>query len=114
MPSYSPVFSAAFIEYTPETRGNTFLVPAGFTAVVRECSCFQDIGAFLYTVDIQNDLAAPALTVFAVVQTGVVNYVRGEGRWVVPGGGQITAEVDTYGDDCNMYVGGYLLRNSLS
>jgi len=112
--SYSPVFSQAFIEYTPLTPNQTFEVPSGFTAVIRQVSCYQDIGAYVFYVDIQNSSIAPFVTVFAGHQEGDVNYVAGEGRWVCPEGGIITAAVDTLGTQVSMYVGGYLLRNTLS
>jgi hypothetical protein len=112
--AFSPVYSAAFIEYTPETPNQQFLVPPGFTAVVRQCSCYQNIGAFLFYCEIQNSEDAPALVFFAGHQEGDVNYVSGQGRWVCPENGVITAAVDTIGTTISMYVGGYLLRNTLT
>lgn len=102
------------MEYTPAAPNQTFEVPEGFTAVIRQVSCSQNIGGFIFYVDIQNSEAAPYVQIFQGAQDGVSNYVSGEGRWVCPGGGIITAAVSELGSAISMYVGGYLLRNVLS
>lgn len=114
MPSYSPVFSAPFVQYTPSTPNQSFLVPEGFTAVIRQASCSQNIGGFIFYVYIQDSEAAPALDLIVLAQEGVANYVEAQGRWVVPGGGIITAALSELGSSCSMYVGGYLLRDTLT
>jgi hypothetical protein len=108
---FNPVYSQAFIEYTPDTPNQNFLVPAGYTAVIRQVSCSQNIGGFIFYVNYQNDLTAPLVQIFQGAQDGVSNYVGAEGRWVVPGGGNIYAAVSELGSAISMYVGGYLLVN---
>ena len=114
MPSYSPVFSQAFIQYTSETPNTRFDVPTGFTAIVRQISCYQDIGAYLLETYIADSDAAPGLTISELEQSGGLNYVQQEGRWVVPGGGYIAISLSPLGTSPQVYVGGYLLRNTLS
>lgn len=111
MPS-SPVYSVPFVEYTPSTPNNTYAVPDGYTAVVRQVSVVQNIGAFIATLIIQNSEAAPGVAVWQGAQVGDANYVGSEGRWVVLGGGIITLEVNALGSDVGMYAGGYLLPNT--
>lgn len=114
MPSYSPVFSQRFIGYTPTDDVTTFAVPDGFTAVVREVSAYQNIGGWILTIYSQDSEAAPGLVIVQLGAEGFLNYVATEGRWMVPGGGIITASLDTLGSDVSIYVGGYLLRNTLT
>lgn len=114
MPSYSPVFSAAFIQYTSAEPNGAFDVPAGFTAVIRQISAAQDIGGWILTVYIADVAGGPGLKIAEIGQTGSVNYVAQEGRWVVPGGGAIAMDLSSLGSDVHVYVGGYLLRNTLS
>lgn len=114
MPSYSPVFSQAFIQYTHSTPNEAFEVPSGFTAVIRQISVAQEIGSWYAYVNIQDSEAAPVLTVWIEEAAAVVNYAAGEGRWAVPGGGIITLGISTIGSVPSGYVGGYLLRNTLS
>lgn len=114
MPSFSPVFSAPLIEYTPSTPNTQFEVPPGFTAVVRQVSCFQDIGGWILTILFQDSMAAPALTVVQLGASVFLNYAAQEGRWVIGEGGIITASLDSLGSATSIYVGGYLLRNVLT
>lgn len=114
MPSYSNVFSQPFIFYTAETPNSEFAVPTGYTAVIRQWSCSQDIGGWIFAVLIQLSEAAPAVHVVQVGQTGFVNYEAGECRFAVPGGGIISIALSEVGASPEIYVGGYLLRNTLS
>lgn len=114
MPSYSPVFSAPFIQFTTPAPNAEYQVPAGFTAVVRQWSCYQDIGGWVMKVGIVDAAGAPELTIVEAGQAGDFNYVAGTGRWVVPGGGYILLSLSSLGSDTSAYVGGYLLRNSLT
>lgn len=114
MPSYSPVFSAAFIEYTESTPNLTFEVPEGFTAVIRQVATVQTTGAYAFGLYIQNSDEAPALQVIADSSAGVYNTYQWQGRIVCPGGGIITAYVNNILDELQVYVGGYLLRNALT
>ena len=111
--AYSPVYSAPFVQYTPSTPNLSFAVPAGYTAVVRQISCVQDIGDWELGLVIQDSEAAPTLQVFGTTAIGAPASVQAEGRWVVPGGGIITVELTEIGSACFVYVGGYLLQNVL-
>lgn len=105
------VFSQAFILYTASTPNSSFIVPAGYTAVVRQISVAQDIGDWYAYVNIQDSEAAPVLTIWIDTALAVVNYTSAEGRWVVPGGGVISLGFQTLGSVPSGYVGGYLLRD---
>jgi hypothetical protein len=111
---FSPVYSAAFVQYTADTPNLSFLVPEGFTAVVRQVSAVQSAGAFNFGLYVQDSDAAPAVQVIAEVSSGFFNTFETEGRWVCPGGGTISCYVSTILDSLNVYVGGYLLRNVLT
>lgn len=114
MPSYSPVYSAPFINYTPSTPNNAFEVPTGFTAVVRQISVAQEIAISYAYLDFQDSGAAPSYTVWLGEPAGIPTYVAQEGRWVLNEGGIMTLSVVTLGTATSIYVGGYLLRNTLS
>lgn len=114
MPSYSPVFSAAFIEYTAEAPNTEFEVPAGFTAVVRYASTFQEVGTYEWFLSIQSSLAAPTLTIYSNTEVGAFVTDKWEGRVVVSEGGIISVASTDYGSSLCIYVGGYLLRNNLA
>jgi hypothetical protein len=114
VPSYSPVFSQAFIEYTHDTPNAQFEVPEGFTAVIRQWSVSQEISDWLFQVFINNDADAPNLVIVNENQAGINTYLAGEGRWVVPGGGLINIFLSSVGEVPCCYVGGYLLRNTLT
>ena len=109
--TYSPVYSQAFIQYTVETPNAIFEVPAGYTAIVRQISVIQNIGDYLATVYIQDNEAAPALTIAQSTSLGAFQSWYQEGRWVCPGGGFIILGLDTVGTSASAYVGGYLLQN---
>lgn len=114
MPSYSPVFSVPFVTYTPSTPNTSYLVPDGYTAVVRQVSGWQEIGGWIIYLNVQDSEAAPAMTVASQGADGVSNGVMFEGRWVCPGGGIISVAWTELGSHPNFYVGGYLLRNTLT
>jgi hypothetical protein len=111
---YSPVYSAAFIQYTASTPNPSFEVPSDFTAVVRQVTCVQDIGAYNVNVNVQDSEAAPELVVFTALEVGTFELAAAEMRVVVPGGGLINVALSAIGDDPSVYVGGYLLRNVVS
>lgn len=111
MASYSPVFSSAFVQYTPDTPNLVYEVPASFTAVVRQISGVQEVGATVMYVTIQDSVDAPELTISQVYDYGAFQTWSVEGRWVVPGNGLIQFHASTIGSQLSAYVGGYLLRN---
>lgn len=114
MPSYSPVFSQPFIQYTAGTPNTTYLVPAGFTAVVRQISIWQNIGGYNFSCFIQDSEAAPGITIAGLNDVGITSSQSIEGRWVVGAGGVIGIYFSELGSEPQAYVGGYLLRNTLT
>jgi len=114
VPSYSPVFSSQFIVYTSATPNSSFDVPVGYTAVVRQATCYQDIGGYDFGVFLQNSEAAPSLQFVNLKDVGLAVADQWQGRIVVPGGGVIFILWSELGSSPQFYVGGYLLRNTLS
>ena len=112
MPSYSPVFSVPLIQYGPETPNTQFLVPDGYTAVVRQISGVQNIGGFILWLAIADSEDAPNIIVYGAGQVGDFNTVQQEGRWVAPAGSLITLYFSETGSAFYAYAGGYLLRNA--
>lgn len=114
MPSYSPVFSQPFIEYTSETPNREFLVPAGFTAVVRDVEYFTEIGDTLAWM-ISGAEGAGFGTIFAAFNTlAIFASNHWEGRVVAPEGYLLTMTAEGIDDTFTGYCGGYLLRNTLT
>jgi len=111
--AYSPVYSAAFIEYTESTPNNSFIVPDGYTAVARYLSCYQEVGAYGLLAYAANSEAAPALIFAANAAILADDLFQWEGRVVLPAGGVYTIELSTIGDGVSIYLGGFLLRNVL-
>jgi hypothetical protein len=114
VPSYSPVFSSQFILYTDATPNLSFAVPAGFTAVVRDVTFYATVAGTLCQVAIQDSEDAEGVTVVSEELAGVGVYVQWTGRIVVPAGGLINLVLGSLAAGVNAYVGGYLLRNTLS
>lgn len=114
MPSYSPVFSQGFIYYIEATPDAEFDVPLGYTAVVRDISASVSAGATYFAVYGRNGPDAPEYQFYVNELLGTLETSHWEGRVVVPGGGRIRVYQYTLGVDGAVYVGGYLLRNSLS
>lgn len=112
--TYSPVYSTPFVQYTPDTPIDSYEVPEGFTAIIRQVSVTQEAGAYSFAVYIQDSAEAPALIVSSGEGTGLYNNARDTGRWVVPAGGIITIAVSALFGSLNMYVGGYLLQNVIA
>lgn len=114
MPSYSPVYSAQFIVFTHDSPNNEFAVPEGYTAVIRDVSASQDIGGYTFSVGIVNAAGAPECTV--IFLSGFSEFVTQavQRHIVVPGGGFILVHASSIGSSPSFYVGGYLLRNTLS
>jgi hypothetical protein len=106
-----PVYSQGFIYYVDGAPNTSFLVPDGFTAVVRQISIVIGFSSSVVSVNVQESATAPAVAICAVELTGAIQQEQGEGRWVVNEGGIISVYQQTLGIDCTIYVGGYLLRN---
>lgn len=114
MPSYSPVFSQGFIYYTEDAPNTTFEVPAGFTAVVRDWDLWVEAEAGGFQLEVATGAGAPYVAVDGIVTLAALTAYHFRGRVVVPAGGTILYNQDTLGVGATSYVGGYLLRNTLS
>lgn len=114
MASSYPVWSTQFIVYGDGAGALEFLVPSGFVAVIRDASADATVSAYSATVSVQNDDAAPAIVVARMSAVGAAAYTQWQGRVVCPAGGTISAASDYLGDDVSIYVGGYLLRDTLT
>jgi hypothetical protein len=114
VPSYSPVFSSQFILYTDPAPNTEFDVPSGFTAVIRDFTFYTSVGDTVSQLAIQDSGSAPQVVCAQLSGTGVNSYAQWQGRVVVPAGGIITLYPGEVGFDQQMYVGGYLLRNTLT
>lgn len=109
--AYSPVYSAPFILYTPETPNTEFLVPEGYTAVIRQISATQDVVGFQLQVIINNVVAGAPVFICNAVSDGLYNEVQRQGHWVAPSGYLISMGLSSIGSGVSVYVGGYLLTN---
>lgn len=114
MASYSPVFSAPFILYSEAAPNTEFEVPSNFTAVLRDFTCHTTAGETYADLYVSDGDGGPEVTVWTLNPTGLEVPTQWQGRVVVPGGGLIRIYQYTLGVGCTIYVGGYLLRNSLS
>ena len=108
--AFSPPYSSQLIVFTPLSPSDTFEVPAGMTAVIRDVTCYDPAGGSYAQVFIQDDDSAPRCMVAQAVAVGVPGYGQWTGRVVVPGGGFILLITTTVGDEPDVYVGGYLLQ----
>jgi hypothetical protein len=112
--SYSPVFSSQFILHNESVPNDSFEVPAGFTAVIREVDLYSVAGESTLYLFIKNSDAAPGVTFTTLTVAGINQTAQWTGRVVVPAGGSIVAETASLGTEDQFYVGGYLLRNTLT
>lgn len=110
---YSPVYSVQFLLWTDAAPNTTYEVPMGATAVIRQLSSYVGAGSNVWTCSIQNDDSAPAVVIGGAVLAAALGFSNSEGRWVVPGGGFISLYVQEIAVNTSIYVGGYLLPNSL-
>jgi hypothetical protein len=114
VPSYSPVFSQQFILSGASGGATAFLVPTGFTAVARDLTAYALLAATLVQLQVQDSESAPWVTVVNRTLAGVGTSAEWQGRIVIPEGGQMQVITDAETDGLDIYVGGYLLRNTLT
>jgi hypothetical protein len=107
----APVYSVPFISYTPDTPNNSFLVPDGNVAIVRDMEAAQNVGGWILTLGFRNSDAAPYCDCVQLSADGVSNSASWHGRIVVPGGGTIAISLSELGSAVGVYVGGYLLTS---
>lgn len=111
MPSYSPVYSTQFVVRHSTDPLVPFVVPDGFTAVIRDFTVYSAAGGLVAQTLIQDSAEAPALVVAQVGELDVAAYGQWTGRVVLPAPGIITNALVEAGAPASIYVGGYLLRN---
>lgn len=111
MARYSPVYSSQFILYNAETPNTSFLVPPGYTAVVRQISCWQDVGGYQFSCFITDDPDVEGINIVSLADIGANISQNEAGRWVVAENGLIGISITVVGSHPQAYVGGYLLRN---
>ena len=111
---YSPVYSAAFIQYTASTPNPLFEVPAGYTAVARYGSILQEIGGYAAGFFLADSEIDPEMYFDYASALGVFEFHQWNGRVVVPEGGFLGVSLSTVGDSPAVYLGGYLLKNVVS
>lgn len=114
MPSYPPVYSVPFVIYTPDTPNTSFAVPEGYTAIVRDMDVYQNVGDYIAYLGLGLSEVAPIAYCVGVASSGFGNYAQWRGRIVVPGGGFVYFALSEIGSSVAGYVGGYLLRNTLT
>lgn len=109
--AYSAVYSQQFIVRWGGDPLPAYEVPAGFTAVIRDFSFYSGAAGDIMRLYIQNSAAAPQVVAAMLEGTGAPEYQQWQGRVVVPAGGFISLAESVVGDEADVYVGGYLLRN---
>lgn len=114
MASYSPVYSAQFVVHHSGDPLVPFIVPDGYTAVVRDFTAYSAAGGAIVQLYIQDAAEAPALIVAQIGELGVAAYGQWTGRVVIPAPGIISYGITEVGAEAAVYVGGYLLRNVLT
>lgn len=114
MASYSPVYSAQFVVRHSGDPLVPFIVPDGFTAVIRDFTVFSSAAGLIAQVQIQDSAEAPAVVVAQLGELDVAAYGQWQGRIVLPAPGIINVSLTEVGASAGIYVGGYLLRNVLT
>jgi hypothetical protein len=112
MPGYSPIYSYPFVYYTGDPDDLQFLVPSGYTAVVRDMTAFASLGAGEAQLQIGPDPVDAMVTVAAITLGGADTYGQWTGRVVAPSEWVINAVANGPTSGLSIYVGGYLLRNT--
>lgn len=111
--SYSPVYSAPFILYTDDTPNRDFLVPDGYTVVIRQVSYWLAIAGGSMNVEFGGADSGESIVIAALNAGGINAGYDYPGHWVVPAGYNIHYNSSVIGSGSTAYVGGYLLRNTL-
>jgi hypothetical protein len=112
--SYSPVYSAAFVEYTDASPNTSFEVPSGYTAIVRQFSVYAELAAVNVQLASQDSETGTYVVLAAAVLASFPAQQQLYGRWVVPEGLTIALLGGEVGTGLNVYIGGYLLTNVVS
>jgi len=110
---YSPVYSTPFITVGGSVGGSAFLVPAGWTAVVREFDLFSYIGAEVAAAYLQESEEAPGIGFASIEAVGAQTSTQWTGRVVALEGWTINLSTYTFAEYSGVYLGGYLLKNNL-
>jgi hypothetical protein len=107
----SPVYSQPFILYTGDSPNTEYLVPAGFTAVVRDFTGFASVAATLLQLQLFGPGASSGPTFAQIELAAAQAYAQWTGRVVALPGYTVQLVVGDLGAGVSAYVGGYLLRN---
>lgn len=114
MPSYSPVFSTGFLFSTDDTPNQLFEIPTGFTAVVRDVTCTCLVGG-VYMEAYVYAAGAPEGCIFTLCTLdGVASAFQWQGRVAIAAPGFIGFNQSAFDLGTSVYIGGYLLRNTLT
>jgi hypothetical protein len=111
---YSPVYSTAFIEHTSTTPNTEFEVPAGFTAILRDVILYTEVGDEDASVGYYTATSGERIVVCALQALAINGTAEWQGRAVVTEGETILLIADGLALYSSVYVGGYLLQNSVS
>jgi hypothetical protein len=114
VPSYNPVYSAPLILYTDDTPNTSFLVPAGFTAIIRQVVFWNQVADNYFICFLFGAGASEGVVFAAFTGISLNSAQQWEGRVVAPEGYTIECESGGLATGTTIYVGGYLLRNTLS
>lgn len=108
----APVYSVPFVQFAPGTENESFEVPSGFTAVVRQISISVTVASGIFAVNVRDSPDAPDFAIHQTSLTDVYSTQHTEGRWVCPETGIISFYQSDVDVDVYCYIGGYLLGNS--
>jgi hypothetical protein len=113
--AYSPVYSAPFVlGNTSDGTPPNFLVPTGFTAVIREIDLYTEAGGSKLQVGMYG-AGADSVVYFAVLEAiGLNTTTQWRGHVVALADYTITPYVGGLSTNDCVYIGGYLLRNVLT
>lgn len=111
MASYSPVYSSQFIVRPGDQPIVPFVVPDGFTAIVRDFSIFSFAVIGGVQLLIQNSAEAEQMTAAFLSLEAAPGGAQWQGRIVLPAPGILGAQTTSVGLSIGIYAGGYLLRN---
>lgn len=112
--AYSPVYSFNLIGYTPDEPDESFSVPAGKTAIVRDITFFTaDAGGGLLTY-FENPPGVEPLHFSYLTTPGSFGYDQWHGRVVVPQEALIAISITGATTEAYVTVSGYILTNVVS
>jgi len=112
--AFSPVYSVPLIIYTEATPNESFDVPSGYTIVVREIDYYCALGGGSMAASIELAGSGAPCTFAALNVSGINASGQWTGRVPLTEGGTLAIDVTHLGTGDSIYVGGYLLQNTLT